>query len=317
MSSQNLRSAISSPGAGSGHTQQGGPVGGTMKNSGLDPALVRRSPKLDRGKRAPGVEAAIISAILAKPDISSASLAAVIALPTIATFTRNSRVLSATGNLQSLLASKLQARTAESGSLLYRLTWKQWDMPLRVPICALRASTVRTSGSEIILSGWPTTTSALAHKGVRSAAGAVIEAMRSKGPDLAAAVSLSDWPTTTTRDHKDGASVGTVPTNALLGRSVWLAGWSTTTAKDATSHRNATANRSPGAQFNTGLTLTDAATYCDQPMRLCSDGTRLIGSSAGMESGGQLSPAHSRWLMRLPIAWDLCVPKLSKPLRKK
>ena len=32
------------------------------------------------------------------------------------------------------------------------------------------------------------------------------------------------WPTPTTRDHKDGASEGTVPVNALLGRAAWLAG---------------------------------------------------------------------------------------------
>jgi hypothetical protein len=39
----------------------------------------------------------------------------------------------------------------------------------------------------------------------------------------------------------------------------------------------------------------------------------LTGSDAGMESGGQLSPAHSRWLMGLPKAWDECAPM---PLKK-
>ena len=32
---------------------------------------------------------------------------------------------------------------------------------------------------------------------------------------------LISWPTPTSRDHKDGASDGTVPTNGLLGRQVW------------------------------------------------------------------------------------------------
>ncbi len=36
-----------------------------------------------------------------------------------------------------------------SGSPLYELTWKSWDMPSGAPICALRASARRTSVSEL------------------------------------------------------------------------------------------------------------------------------------------------------------------------
>ena len=56
--------------------------------------------------------------------------------------------LSISAGLQSSLESKLRTRLDVNGSPEFAMTWRQWDMPAGLPICALRASARPISGSD-------------------------------------------------------------------------------------------------------------------------------------------------------------------------
>lgn len=113
-------SATSSPASADGRSRYASPDGTTPDPHGPAPARVSRFRARD----------------------SSA------AMPTSDTSGPLFTALSPSADLQWFLANRLRARMAASGSPLFDLTWSDWDMPAGPPICRLRASAHRTSGSD-------------------------------------------------------------------------------------------------------------------------------------------------------------------------
>lgn len=332
------RNAISSPESASGPTPCDEPDGTTTGPSGPAPAPASLSA---RQAKAAG---SLTSGTYGPP--SSTSL--------------NSAIL------QSLLESRLRARTDSLGSTLYALTWKERAGPSQQPICALRASARRTSdsgpsgwptpkardeqmarrsseaadrflarpnpsselGIDVQLTGWPTPRMSDGEKAVRTAAGSDAEIARKGGPqDLCQGAQLSGWSTASARDWKDSgadlpARADGTPRLDQLPRQANLAGWATPQAKGDTAEsveqfqaRQAVIlARHPTKGMGTPLPIQARMA---EPARLTVSGEMLIGSTAGMESGGQLNPSFSRWLMGLPAVWDDCAMTISRVSKRK
>jgi hypothetical protein len=215
---------------------------------------------------------------------------------------------SKSASLQRSLESRLQARTLTLGSTLYTLTWKQWVTPSGRSRFRLRASVRRTS--ETGFTGWVTP----AARDWKDTPGMVAQRDgRDRLDQLPRQAYLAGWPTTTAADASRGVKEARPwDTGKPLGQIVALAGWPAPQTSDSTG--GGQAKRAMGDTRH-GSNLNDFAMLA-LPARLTDSGELLTGSCAAMESGGQLNPAHSRWLMGLPPEWCACAPTATPSTRK-
>jgi hypothetical protein len=211
MISEDLHSATSSPESAYGVMPCERQDGTTAALSGQVPALANHS--------APQVKA---------PDSQMT-----------ATCGLHSSTSSKSADLQLRLESKLRARLQNLGSTLYKLTWKPWTTGSQRSRSRLRASVLRTSGTD-----------------------------------------YTGWVTPAARDWKD--------TPGMVAK------------RDGRERLD----QLPRQAYMTATFPLSA--------RLTASGVMLTGSDAGTVSGGQLNPAHSRWLMGLPADWCILAPTATR-----
>lgn len=212
--------------------------------------------------------------------------------------------------LNESLGNRLPARMEGYGSPEYALRWKFWDIALGPPICALQASTRRTSGNGF--GGWPSPQNRQRGGGDYTDPEKVLARWdKGRQHNLSEAAILAGWATVSSQGSageisEDLERVGSKWRNKKTGRilqtnlatdaKMLTAGWGTPTAGDAKSR----------IRFGGGNLANEGLLSGIYPKH----------GPASTEKRGALNPEFCRWLMGFPEEWGKSKPTATPSSRK-
>lgn len=212
-------------------------------------------------------------------------------------------------------------RLPTGGSTVFAMTWSEKDTPSGRVVCRLRASARSTSDSGS--GSWPSpcaqqangTPEAFLERKRRAVARG--SSMGISLTDLHMVAQLAAWPTPMVNDELGSdycygpkKADGTRAKFQKLPGAAKLASWATPSARDyKDSSGMATTATNPDGSDRSRL---------DQLPRQAAlaSGPSATGSPVSTAKRGQLNPAHSRWLMGYPPAWDDCAATAMPSSRK-